>query len=68
MPDKLVLGLAAYGRNWPVGETRRSARPIGLQGRTTVTARSVDDLLALRGGHAGPCPTPASGRSNTNSR
>jgi spore germination protein YaaH len=47
-PDKLVLGLAAYGRNWPTGET--GACPTSeLQGRTSVTARSVDALLELRG-------------------
>jgi len=46
-PDKLVLGLAAYGRNWPTGES--GVCPVDeLQGRTSVTARSVDDLLVLR--------------------
>jgi spore germination protein YaaH len=47
-PDKLVLGLAAYGRNWPVGETGECPAS-ELQGRTSVTARSVDDLIVLRG-------------------
>jgi len=47
-PEKLVLGLPAYGRNWPDGET--GACPASeLQGRTSVTARSVDALLELRG-------------------
>jgi len=47
-PEKLVLGLPAYGRNWPNGET--GACPASeLQGRTSVTARSVDALLELRG-------------------
>ena len=46
-PEKLVLGLPAYGRNWPTGET--GACPASeLQGRTSVTARSVDALLELR--------------------
>ena len=46
-PDKLVLGLPAYGRNWPVsvqGECPATEVP----GRTTVSARSVDDLIARR--------------------
>ncbi len=46
-PDKLVLGLPAYGRNWPVfvaGECPQNDVP----GRTTVSARSVDDLIARR--------------------
>ncbi len=46
-PDKLVLGLPAYGRNWPVfvaGECPATDVP----GRTTVSARSVDDLIARR--------------------
>jgi spore germination protein YaaH len=48
-PDKLVLGLPAYGRNWPVsvaGECLANDVP----GRTTVSARSVDDLIARRQG------------------
>jgi len=47
-PDKLVLGLPAYGRNWPVsvaGECPASE----VQGRTNVSARSVDELIELRG-------------------
>ncbi len=47
-PDKLVLGLPAYGRNWPAGEN--GVCPTAeLQGRTSVTARTVDELVALRG-------------------
>ncbi len=48
-PDKLVLGLPAYGRNWPVsvsGECPATDVP----DRTTVSARSVDDLIARRQG------------------
>jgi len=48
-PDKLVLGLPAYGRNWPVlvaGECPATDVP----GRTTVSARSVDELIARRQG------------------
>ncbi len=58
--DKLVLGLAAYGRNWPVGET--GVCPVAeLQGRTSVTARSVDALQELRG--ATPVFVPETGES-----
>lgn len=57
-PDKLVLGLAAYGRNWPVGES--GVCPVDeLQGRTSVTARSVDALQELRG--ATPVFVPETG-------
>ena len=46
-PDKLVLGLPAYGRNWPIaveGECPESDVP----GRTSVSARSIDDLIERR--------------------
>jgi hypothetical protein len=46
-PDKLVLGIPAYGRNWPVfvdGECPESE----LQGITSITTRTVDDLIARR--------------------
>ena len=48
-PDKLVLGLPAYGRNWPVfvaGE----CPPDDVPGRTSVSARSVDELIRRRRG------------------
>lgn len=48
-PDKLVLGLPAYGRNWPVfvaGECPATDVP----GRTSVSARSVDELIGRREG------------------
>ena len=45
-PDKLVLGLPAYGRNWVVGTV--GTCPADAPGRTSVTARSVDDLLERR--------------------
>lgn len=57
-PEKLVLGLPAYGRNWPVGET--GVCPVDeLQGRTAVTARSVDELQERRG--ATPVFVPETG-------
>lgn len=46
-PGKLVLGLPSYGRNWPTG-TIGTCPASELQGRTSTTARSVDDLIALR--------------------
>ena len=48
-PDKLVLGLPAYGRNWPLfvaGECPAAEVP----GRTSVSARSVDELIERRQG------------------
>ncbi len=45
-PDKLVLGLPAYGRNWVIATV--GACPVDAPGRTSVTARSVDDLLERR--------------------
>lgn len=49
-PDKLVLGLPAYGRNWPVAlQGECPATPTTeVPGRTSVSARSVDDLIARR--------------------
>ncbi len=46
-PDKLVLGLPAYGRNWVVATV--GVCPDDAPGRTAVTARSVDDLVVRRG-------------------
>ena len=46
-PDKLVLGLPAYGRNWPVA-TVGVCPPTDVPGRTSVSARSVDDLISRR--------------------
>jgi len=45
-PDKLVLGLPAYGRNWVIATV--GTCPVDAPGRTSVTARSVDDLLERR--------------------
>ena len=46
-PDKLVLGLPAYGRNWPV-RTVGVCPAEDVPGRTSVSARTVDDLIARR--------------------
>ncbi len=45
-PDKLVLGVPAYGRNWVISTT--GTCPADAPGRTSVTARSVDDLVERR--------------------
>jgi spore germination protein YaaH len=47
-PDKLVLGLPAYGRNWPIS-TSGVCPADEVQGRTSVSARSVDELIERRG-------------------
>ncbi len=47
-PSKLVLGLPAYGRNWPV-LTAGDCPESEVQGNTTVSARSVDELIERRG-------------------
>ena len=55
--SKLVLGVPTYGYNWVVA-TAGTCPPIA-EGRTGVTARSVDDLIARRG--ATPVRDVASG-------
>lgn len=52
-PEKLVLAVPAYGRNWPLSTTGTCPSPdaekdISVPGKTTVTARSVDDLIERR--------------------
>ena len=52
-PQKLVLGIPAYGRNWVVSSTGVCPNPdednnITVPGKTSVTARSVDDLIERR--------------------
>ena len=52
-PQKLVLGIPAYGRNWVVSSTGVCPNPdddnnITVPGKTSVTARSVDDLIKRR--------------------
>jgi len=52
-PDKLSLGLAVYGRNWPVSEIGTCPEPddedgVTVPGITTVTPRSVGDLIERR--------------------
>ncbi len=45
-PEKLVLGLPAYGRNWVTSVSGDC--PETAPGRTSVTIRSVDELIATR--------------------
>jgi HAD superfamily hydrolase (TIGR01509 family) len=45
--SKLVLGVPMYGYNWVVAT--QGTCPPTAEGRTGVTARSVDDLIARRG-------------------
>ncbi len=47
-PAKLVLGIPQYGYNWPAGASAGCAGE-HLQGRTSVTMRTLPGLLALRG-------------------
>lgn len=52
-PEKLSLGLAMYGRNWPVSVAGECPEPgnaegVTVPGVTTVTPRSVDDLIERR--------------------
>ena len=47
-PSKVVLGIPAYGYNWPISVEGECPGPV--EGRTTVTTRSIHDLLARRGG------------------
>jgi len=51
-PDGLVLGVPAYGRNWVVSTVGDC--PPDAPGRTSVTARSVEDLLVRRNAVAIP--------------
>ncbi|MGD9701417.1 MAG: glycosyl hydrolase family 18 protein [Acidimicrobiia bacterium] len=47
MPEKLVLGIPLYGYNWPA-TTLGECPPSEEIGRTSVTMRSVDDLVQRR--------------------
>ena len=46
-PEKLVLGVPSYGRNWPL-DTQGECDSDELPGQTSVTARTVDDLIERR--------------------
>ncbi len=57
-PDKLVLGVPAYGRNWPTFVNGDCPADL-VEGRTSVSALTVDDLIARR--NASPVFVPATG-------
>ncbi len=57
-PEKLVLGLPAYGRNWPTAVSGECPADL-VEGRTSVTAATVGDLMARR--NATPVFVPATG-------
>ncbi len=46
-PDKLVLGVPAYGRNWPTFVSGVCPTEL-VEGRTSLTTLTVDDLIARR--------------------
>ena len=58
-PEQVVLGLAAYGRNWPIGIAGTCPAGEDVPGVTGVTARTVDDLIERRG--ATPIADPVTG-------
>jgi beta-phosphoglucomutase-like phosphatase (HAD superfamily)/spore germination protein YaaH len=53
--SKLVLGVALYGYNWPIATV--GTCPPNAEGRTSVTQRTIDELLAKRGATAIHDPT-----------
>ena len=52
-PEKVVLGLAAYGRNWPTATVGTCPAGEEVPGVTTVNNRTVDDLVERRGATPG---------------
>ena len=52
-PDKVVLGLAAYGRNWPTATVGTCPAGEDVPGVTTVNNRTVDELVERRGATPG---------------
>ncbi len=53
-----MLGLPAYGRNWPTGVNGECPAEL-VEGRTSVTAATVGDLMARR--NATPVYVPETG-------
>jgi spore germination protein YaaH len=47
-PEKIVLGLPVYGRNWPIGVTGTCPPDAVLEDVVSVNNRTVDELIALR--------------------
>ena len=48
-PEKIVLGVPVYGRNWPVALSGTCPPSADVPGVVPVTARTVDELIARRG-------------------
>jgi spore germination protein YaaH len=47
-PEKIVLGVPVYGRNWPIGVTGTCPADAVLEETVSVNNRNVDELIALR--------------------
>jgi spore germination protein YaaH len=47
-PEKIVLGVPVYGRNWPVGVAGTCPADVVLEETVSVNNRTVDELIALR--------------------
>jgi spore germination protein YaaH len=58
--SKLVLGVALYGYNWPIATV--GTCPASKEGKTSVSQRNIDDLIAKRG--ATPVHDPVAGESS----
>ena len=58
--SKLVLGIALYGYNWPIATV--GTCPPDQEGKTSVSQRSIDELLAKRA--ATPVFDPVTGESS----
>ena len=52
--SKLVLGVALYGYNWPIATV--GTCPADQEGKTSVSQRNIDELLAKRIGDPGARP------------
>ena len=58
--SKLVLGIALYGYNWPIATV--GTCPANKEGKTSVSQRNIDELLAKR--TATPVHDPVTGESS----
>ncbi|MBK5331794.1 MAG: hypothetical protein JJD93_07480, partial [Ilumatobacteraceae bacterium] len=58
--SKLVLGIALYGYNWPIATV--GTCPPNKEGKTSVSQRNIDELLAKR--TATPVHDPVTGESS----
>jgi HAD superfamily hydrolase (TIGR01509 family) len=58
--SKLVLGVALYGYNWPIATV--GTCPADQEGKTSVSQRNIDELLAKR--TATPVHDPVTGESS----